>query len=462
MKLLNLLLFAILFNQFSFSQETYIPFRDGVKWGFADTTGAIIIKPIYEKIGTYKSGVFIMEENDRTTVLNKKSDIVIPSVKGKIHVSENYIKIKEKVNGKYLSSYFSLRGESLFPKNIVNADCMLFHGKVYCTLETKTGKQALTEVSDEFMTISKWLIDTSEIEFKGKINSNFVGNFVIKSNPAGNDGTQIVADVPAIFKDENHPYVMKYTLGKLEKINGMQLVQSNNISRKRRLIESIKDTLPKIYKEIHLLENHQFAKKSVDQTTDTIIKMNSLAIVTENNNLKGVVNCNGEEIVPTIYEEIDTNYLMLHCNKICLIVRKNNKWGVISRDSIIIPFKYDTLFMVNKFLSGSLCYKKRFAFIGKRAEKYLLVNGSGVIGNDEYDEVKYDNKAHCYITRIAGKYGYINALHFGVKRFYTKPIFDYPHNNLTQINNYTVIEERDDSGNLLGYIDLKGFNYFIK
>ena len=65
------ILYLIFFAEIATAQKLpdLIPYRKGDKWGYADSTGKIIIQPIYNGVDTMHNGVLIAHGADKITYL---------------------------------------------------------------------------------------------------------------------------------------------------------------------------------------------------------------------------------------------------------------------------------------------------------------------------------------------------------------------------------------------------------
>jgi len=52
-------------------------FQTQGKWGFVDTTGNVIVKPIYDYVGNFINGRANIEINGKQGYINKKGTVVI-------------------------------------------------------------------------------------------------------------------------------------------------------------------------------------------------------------------------------------------------------------------------------------------------------------------------------------------------------------------------------------------------
>jgi len=65
------IIILILFFQIGYSQNL-IPFRDGDKWGYANSKGEIVIKPKYQEAGEFRNKITWVKKNDKYGYINKK------------------------------------------------------------------------------------------------------------------------------------------------------------------------------------------------------------------------------------------------------------------------------------------------------------------------------------------------------------------------------------------------------
>ena len=57
--------------------EGLAKFQIQKKWGFIDTTGNIIVKPIYDYVGNFSNGIANFEINGKQGYLNRTGKVII-------------------------------------------------------------------------------------------------------------------------------------------------------------------------------------------------------------------------------------------------------------------------------------------------------------------------------------------------------------------------------------------------
>ncbi|MBK8389039.1 MAG: hypothetical protein IPL23_07000 [Saprospiraceae bacterium] len=126
-----LTILILLWSDLSFCQsKIYIPYRKGNLWGFADTLGNVIIKPIGKSSGTRVDNLFLFNNEDSSFVVDLKNKILISESNRTIYIYENYIRLRKKMgSGDWL---YSKDGKLLIPKDVVIIKSFLEGGDFFC------------------------------------------------------------------------------------------------------------------------------------------------------------------------------------------------------------------------------------------------------------------------------------------------------------------------------------------
>jgi hypothetical protein len=99
--------------------ENLIPYRDGIKWGYCDSTKKIIIKPEYDSVNVFREGRALVYKNGFCGFIDEKGKIIIPI---------KYFRCKDFFNEKasvvYSSNniYFNLKGKNITNPKINSVD----------------------------------------------------------------------------------------------------------------------------------------------------------------------------------------------------------------------------------------------------------------------------------------------------------------------------------------------------
>jgi len=265
----------------------------------------------------------------------------------------------------------------------------------------------------------------------------------------------------------------KYSLLKLKnKSNFQPIIQKEWFSENGKKQISFDTLSSKFHKiEIVNLRNHFSTKEKLNNPVKTK-KQKSIAIVSDINGKKGIINSLGEQVIPIVYDSISNTILLEDCKKAHIICFKNKKCGVINlQNKIVIPFEFDKLFMDLKMEKQSdklfqLCYKLNNGIIARKASKFGIVNDQGEVLGFKFDKIKYVISTRSFQLLKDDKYGILQNERSlypkkgNIPSVLVEPIFSYPIDGITKISGYLLGIVLDHRSRIKGYVDTKGFNYF--
>ncbi len=493
--LLSTCLFLCFSEDLKAQEEIFIPYRAGQFWGYADTSGNIVVTPIYNELFKQEHNMFLVKKEGKVGVVSLNNKVVIPfEEKNRISLTKNYILSRktEHINGipKTSKIYYSIiSGKRTFPASISTITEIDLANKKYYKVQTKSGKQGLVKVSDKFEGIEKWYIDTTYVKIKSTWSLNYIliekNGLTTKFSPGFTineidslENINFLSEVPEeeIYEEiEDKPKAIwhNYSLLKLETNNTVQLIVQQSWEISKGKYQIMYDTLSSKFQEIKIFTSNTELNKrdSIDFHTNRK-KQLSIAIVKGNNGKEGVVNSFGDLIVPIIYDSISNNILFEDCEEINLICYKNNKSGVINLQNIIlIPFEFDELFrnIKNKRRTDKLalsCYRLIDGIIARKGNKHGVVNKKGEILAFRFDNIKYVKSTGSFQLQINNKYGILQSERTLYPKGSTQPpilinpIFNYPIDGIFEISGYLLGITLDHRSRINGYVDTKGFNYF--
>jgi len=115
MKKIIILLSILMYINMLFAQKTLITYRKGELWGYADTTGKIIIKPKSDKVFVHNDFERLKLLKDKKTgIINEKGEIVIP-IDYQVINSANKVGFTVFENSEY--RFFSYTGKDVLKKS---------------------------------------------------------------------------------------------------------------------------------------------------------------------------------------------------------------------------------------------------------------------------------------------------------------------------------------------------------
>ena len=476
-------------------EDIFVPYRSGNLWGYADTNSNIVVLPIYDKVIKQKKNMFLVEKERKKSVVTFDNKVVVPfKEKTRLSLTKNYILSQETnyINGQAFTTkiYYSIdSGRKTFPSEISAMDEIELVNKIYYRVHTKTGKQGLVKVSDNYEGIEKWYIDTSFVQIKTTWSVNYVllekDSIITKFSPGltlseidALEKINYIAEVPEeeIFEEaENAPEPVwkNYALLKLKNGNGFQpIVQKKWLDGNGKEQVGF-DTLSSTFYKIDILTRTK--EFNINDSLDYKVnheKQNSIAIITRSDGKKGVINSFGEVVVPIIYDSIRNTILLEDCQEVHLICYKDKKCGLINiQNRVVIPFEFDKLFLDLKMEKRSnklfqLCYQLNNGIVARKANKFGIVNDQGEVLGFHFDEIKHIRSTGSFQLLRNDKYGILQSERSlfprsgNIPAVLIDPVFLYPVDGIIKISGYLLGIVLNHRSQIKGYVDTKGFNYF--
>ena len=473
------LLFALISNLlYSQSEDTYIPYRIGLKWGYSDTLGNIIVTPKYQEVISYGHDKFIVKNKNRMGVVNMKDSLILEGDYEWINLSEELI-----LTGKYDSNrpcnyeLHSENGETIL-KNQSNK-IQPFGNLLIIGSETGFGILSLNENKTK---VEKLILDTihtsifplksdSILTFIGssQINYSIKGDSLVKVDAKTNKSEEGEIEFIANRNNRKEDRLQKEKrkiwncyLGEHSSSNGKKLIIIKDIYRGERKV----DTLHTEYKSIKIFKRSRMRylkKDSILYARDGIINK-SWAIVENLKNKYGIVNGNGEFIIPCEYDSIRAKEIPQYFKRNRLYYQpyyecmKNEKWGIIDSDNNIkLDFQFDSI-VINESNSKNVVFLHQGIIVIKNGKYGIAEIGSKMTIPCEMDLIT--QKPRRRILNLV-KDNLSGAYMFSVyKTEYFKPMFRYEIEKITYVNKFCVARLIDENGNFLGFGDKKGVLYF--
>jgi hypothetical protein len=321
-----------------------IPYHEGNRWGFCDTLGNIIIKPMYQftsniKIGNSFSKLYngfgIVEENNNCGVVNDKGSVIVPIeysyIVGEDNKGGKGFVVYEKGTGTYKSSHSSTASGSDYLVGSMSTPGVYYtssgqplaylpdHSKTY--YDSKTG-MVYPQTGQPFFNNDNYFASKSyegEYRYRGAGEKGFYtqnGKQIIASKfdmvCLQDDGFFIVG-----YNDKFgviDPQGVVVAQPKYDDIfTSEQVLKNNNIDFKKSYIGRIDST-------------YYIVSKQTGQSVETAPLNRNEA----NMNAK-----NGEA-----NEKIATK---IDASKKLYVIKKDDKQGVATSDKLVLPAKYDSI-----------------------------------------------------------------------------------------------------------------------
>ncbi len=379
MKFFTPLLALLISTHLSAQQDPIlVPYKKGALWGYADTTGKILIAPEYNKVEFFSEGKAIVTKNEKLGFINTKGEVIIP-VEFDHFAEPRTFKL---TGGPDLTTYLCLKnhkeGFIIGDKLIIEAQQDLIscnpYGKSIYIIVKKDGKAGVytyfsgklsvlipfiyTEIQDRYIyNPENLLFDCTlanskvvVLDANGKL---FKPKEPVKTKPVNTHSTQGTETIEEIYQDSKpkngeiptagkvkftknsrpiHFYTHENSKTGLITISPLIDAQGNIVARY--------DTIPAIYDEI-----------------DTNLKSRDLLFVKNGLN-HGMVDTKGNIVLDLVYSDLNKYALESRelTGKNYLIISKNKKRGVVElnqhiingsvsyENKVKIPFEYDGIF----------------------------------------------------------------------------------------------------------------------
>ena len=470
-----LTILILLWSDLSFCQsKIYIPYRKGNLWGFADTLGNVIIKPIGKSSGTRVDNLFLFNNEDSSFVVDLKNKILISESNRTIYIYKNYIRLRKKMgSGDWL---YSKDGKLLSPKDVVIIKSFLEGGDFFC-LFYPDGQQAIVEVTNNKANPIKWHIKASNIEIEDQylqdqivfnkegVYYSFVPGKQMTVYKNNNNKPEFEALTESSSDNNNNikkniynPHAVRYLpIQKFNVSDGYKIIIKKEFSYRLR-VDSVKiDTMPTIFKNVQIISQSGNRNFFENRSDNAVIE--DIAFVCTHEGKNGIIGGDGNTLLSIEFDEIDTNYYFIaDCNEIGVKVKKNNLYGFASSGNPnLIPIQYERIILKHSGgRSNSGCLNLDSGVIVSKNGKYGLISPNGIIIPMQYDEMSYTNNPLPILSiKKNGRYGLVFD---NLKIF--DPVFSELVSNVNTIEGYEVGVVKDKRFKLIGYVDKKGFSYY--
>jgi len=416
----------------------YYTIYEQEKWGVIDTKGNVIIEPTYDEMiiipdntkpvficienvnyedGTYTSKA-INEKNEKIYTNYDKVEVLYNNDKDNTLWYENNL-LKVQKDGKY--GLINLEGKELLSPSQDSIEPIKGTKSVYIT--TSENKKGLVDNMGKVIIENKYQEITS-------LTNQYENGFIVK-NEQGKYGV--------INYDKTIALEEKYDEIKNVYGNEMYVVKEANTLK---LVNT---------KQEAFLEN-KFEEVKEINLNDVIIKSNGKY---------GVVNTNGEEKIPAIYDDLTYAFSEYY------IAKKENKYGIIDiNNKEVLQFNYNYITYLSDIgilqaesqnMQSQLLDKDfKVKVTGMITEINRDKNYIRVRENEEYKyyNFKLEQKENTeilatntiFLSKKDGKYGYVNEK--GIV------VVDYIYEDATEQNKYGYVAVKKDGK--WGSLDSKG------
>lgn len=387
-------------KDYSLANEIFVPIKENNLWGYKDTLNQWRINPTYDWVSDFSEGVAAVQKNDKTGYINKLGEIVIPCafdeaekfVKGLAIVGQNdqYGVIDKTGNyilplnyndiGDISKEYIAVNINDAY--GFVDKKGELKVGLLYESVGDFVNGYAFVKQNGLFGIIDtnlfyvikpkyQWIdklnnLNFIRIKYNGKFGViNIKGNYIVE--PIYTHISELSNGYAIVVQNNKYGYINakgKLTIPlKFDYTDGVlnwALFNQNKYAKV--MIESsygMIDTLgerfmPALFQSIGEMSDKLIAIKRNDYwgycDYNTKLKIpykyayayafiNGEAIVKTKDNLFGLINESGQEVLAPIYTSL--KYIASHA---IYIAEKDNLYGIINAKGVeIVPFKYDNI-----------------------------------------------------------------------------------------------------------------------
>lgn len=483
-------------------ENGYFTLRLNCKKGLADSTGKVIIEPIYDELGFSDEGLIYARIDEARGMLDLKGEIVTPFKTG-FDYSSSDIEVFEKEG---LFGYRRKSNGVILAHAIYEEADTIYATYKHITRVKKNGKYGFLECSN-FKEVTPMHFEEAapydSYSARVKLNGNY---FYL------NDKGKIIVPEP---REMNRKKV-----GAIFHLGKYGLIDASG----KELVPPVYDDMDKDQMDYFLVTKD--CKSGVISPGGEIItplkydRINEFETDYYNESIKGlfcqveigasfgIINSTGKEIIPPIYDDLDSRMMngvigarlgdkwgyidtnghsfagSIQYEDICgfltdklVSAKHNGKWGAVNQNGdVVIPFLYDYYFSFPGYKSEgyypaavaingkwgyidtlgqqvlSFKYDEAGSFIDglafvKTANRFLLIDTTGLLVKElKYDDLGIGNPFYgFYHIQLNGKWGCVD--HWGreiIAPKYTSPL--YFHDGLAVV----------ELGNKFGVINTQG------
>ncbi len=323
------------------NESQLVPYRKGVKWGFSNVLGELIIPTQYQNATLFdkQEGInysfSIVQLNNKKGVIDVTGDFVVQPIFKDIYPlfksgfiaradeEADWVYVTEDANVEYqIPRHVQL--DTVFKANVTN-------GKF------KSGKVFIGEMPFTELYIPELTYDSTATGYKM--------GYVLKIKTPSNKAPFFKIDtrdiIHAHYDSIKFLQPMSFDTLLARKGDNWGIITSKNGSVTDFLYQDIKTKL------------YSFKVDSFITTTDTSKKRVTYFVAKMNDKWGALSNMDSTQILPFEYDDIDIHYLppkkLVDSTDLKLFfkVRKDNKWGVMAAGmpDAIVPFEYDNIFV---------------------------------------------------------------------------------------------------------------------
>lgn len=369
-------------SAFALSNIEFYPFQIQGKWGFADSTQKVRIKPAYDWVEAFSEGLALVGKGDYSGYINKKGRVVIP--------------INYDDGGTFKNGYAWVEKDGKY--GLINT-----HGNLVLNLlysDVGTFYQGVVPVQNQngYALFNSQLKPVVDFQYQS-ISPLYNGWFLVEANGlfgvVDNVGRQVI---PTQFNKITYSENAKQFLVSVDKLRGSLNEKGDTIiafnpyeiglpADNRVLVIGDKKYGYLNFKGDTVIP-FKFLKSS---KTANIASFNSGYAKAEVKGKIGLIDTTGKKVVPSIFEDVGQPGQLIP-------VKKKGKWGYATKKmSLAISYRYSWAggFENNRALVSK---NELWGFINAKAKSVLPI---------EYERIEA-NESGSYWVKKKGKWGLLN------------------------------------------------------
>ncbi|HTL82768.1 MAG TPA: WG repeat-containing protein [Bacteroidia bacterium] len=397
-----------------------VPFRDGTKWGLADTTKKIVVPCQYDAIFICDTSFFCFNLNGKKGVINDSGRVIIPAEYDDVNFEKQWIMLY----ADYKYGLADKNGKVILPLNYEHIQLSYYSdSRAYVSLNVHQGLVELPSGKEIIPCAYDWIDDYTRTYFVN-IHKN-EGRDELKG--AYNSRGKLI--VPVIYEYLQYGYadyrsgeydssLLVANDGKTEFVydtSGALLFSKKGVSFEARrdslfIVYDKKGTCVETGKGVILLPSKNEEIEWYDCTTSDYAR-----VYNRKTKKYGITALNGRRVTPAVHDDA-----WLECSSDnvprFLVTDKNHQWLIDSTENILFDLGIDSVNEATLF------------------DEYVIYRKNGLVGCSswsgkeiipfQYDDLGYDENTNQFVYSVNGKWGLMDST--GAKMFAPKFHFIYP------------------------------------
>jgi hypothetical protein len=480
MRYITAFLFLLTLPDSVSAQRLAVAFRDGNKWGYADTLGNIIIAPLYDQVShaVVPSDRLLVSKDGKWGLVSEKGKVVIPLKHDQVRfIDDRYVLAEDNSTEGTLRSLYSATGRMLLrpERQVIYAT----NPPLFIVHREGAGKSSGVILVDARQRKTTWILppvyrsiyfsqrdsvivaETATMMTRYRVTSAFS---LEKLSETPVDPDEPVLMVEVMDDDNGHANrpleSVRHTLTVADSINadGQSACSLIRLSSSKR--EDQKVMVMTGCDRIRIVPypnggSNRFFKNRIST------EVNTWALLQKNGKY-GAYFPGSDVIIPFQYDSIAPEIVPDNrCQTILIKAKRDGKWGLVRTDNEgVTEFRFDEIILdSDKFFGPShkTCFHFSLGLIVKEGDRYNVLVGHGKFVHPS---------GFSLATRQGDLYGGITVYDGDKVGMYKDKILFIPSwkgrgsFGRVDMGKFPVIEILDVDKKLVGYADRKGLLYF--